>query len=210
MQALRDLITASFAGTQQTLERFMADSANILQIEEIARMIAGVYQRDGKVIIFGNGGSMCDAMHFAEELTGRFHLDRPALPAIAISDPSHLTCVGNDYGFEQVFSRGVEAFAKPGDVVIGISTSGNSPNVINALAKAQELQCFTIALLGKDGGMLSGTCDYQLIVPAQTTDRIQEVHTAILHILIQCIEAQLFFFAEDASIKPEQLNPING
>ncbi|MDP3113545.1 MAG: D-sedoheptulose 7-phosphate isomerase [Candidatus Cloacimonadaceae bacterium] len=210
MKPLKDMITAALALSKQTLERFLSNSDNILQMEEMAKLIANAYQRGAKVIIFGNGGSMCDAMHFAEELTGRFHLDRPALPAIAISDPAHLTCVANDYGFDQVFSRGVEAYAKPGDVVIGISTSGNSQNVIKALAKAQELKCFTIALLGNSGGLLNGTCDYQLIVAAQTTDRIQEVHTAILHILIQCIEAQLFFAEDSASQTTTDPNPPYG
>jgi D-sedoheptulose 7-phosphate isomerase len=188
---MKDKITNLFRTAESTLHDFYYCDANITTISEIALLISDAYRRGNKVIIFGNGGSMCDAMHFAEELTGRFHMDRPALPAIAISDPSHLTCVANDYGFESVFSRGVEAYAKPEDVVIGISTSGNSPNIIKALDKAHALDCFTIALLGKDGGKLKDTCDYELIVPAETTDRIQEVHTAVLHILIQMIEFQL-------------------
>lgn len=181
-----------FQKAQSTLQGFCADEGNIGILAEMASLIAAAYRRGNKVIIFGNGGSMCDAMHFAEELTGRFHQDRPALPAIAVSDPSHLTCVANDYGFEYVFARAVEAYAKPEDVVIGISTSGNSPNVIKALSRAHELDCFTLALLGKDGGRLKGECDYELIVQAETTDRIQEVHTTILHILIQMIEGELF------------------
>ncbi len=189
---MRDLIQSSITTAGRTLRAFAQEADNIRRIEDIAVLIATCYRNGGKTIIFGNGGSLCDAMHFAEELTGKFRKDRPALPAIAISDPSHLTCVGNDYGFEYVFSRGVEAYAKPGDVVIGISTSGNSLNVIKALQTATKLCCTTVALLGMNGGELKGACDHELIIQAATTDRIQEIHTLILHILIECIEAQLF------------------
>jgi D-sedoheptulose 7-phosphate isomerase len=189
---MKDKIKQLFQKAETTLHSFYTNEENLSIINRIADLICEAYTRGNKVIIFGNGGSMCDAMHFAEELTGRFRKDRPALPAIAISDPSHITCVANDYGFEQVFARGVEAYAKPNDVVIGISTSGNSPNIINALNKAQTLDCFTIALLGNDGGKLKGECDFELIVPADTSDRIQEVHTKIIHILIELIETKLF------------------
>jgi D-sedoheptulose 7-phosphate isomerase len=189
---MKEQILQRFQTAGSTLHDFSASEAYLQTIEDIAHLLADAFRRGNKVIIFGNGGSMCDAMHFAEELTGRFHNDRPALPAIAISDPSHLTCVANDYGFTSVFSRGVEAYAKPEDVVIGISTSGNSPNIIKALETAHALDCFTIALLGKDGGELKDTCDFELVVPAQTTDRIQEVHTTVLHILIEMIESLLF------------------
>ncbi|HPI26644.1 MAG TPA: D-sedoheptulose 7-phosphate isomerase, partial [Candidatus Cloacimonadota bacterium] len=156
-------------------------------------LITECYRNHGQVIIFGNGGSMCDAMHFAEELTGRFRQDRPPLPAIAISDPSHITCVGNDYGFDEIFARGVQAYGKPGDVAIGISTSGNSENILRALDRAISMGLKTVALLGKDGGKLKGLCDMELIIPGETSDRIQEVHMAILHILIEKIERDLFF-----------------
>ncbi|MBW6514651.1 MAG: D-sedoheptulose 7-phosphate isomerase [Candidatus Syntrophosphaera sp.] len=189
---MRDIIQESFAAAGRTLKAFLQEEGNFAEMERVAVRIADCFRQGGKVIIFGNGGSMCDAMHFAEELTGRFHQDRKALPAIALSDPSHLTCVGNDYGFEQVFARGVEAYAKPEDVVIGISTSGNSPNVIKALDSARNLGCTTFALLGKEGGKLRGSCDLELIVTAASTDRIQEIHTIILHILIECVESQLF------------------
>src|SRR5690606_20081 len=116
------------------------------------------------------GGSMCDAMHLAEELAGKFRSDRPALPAIALSDPSYLTCVGNDYGYDMVFARGIEAYARPGDCAVGISTSGNSANVINALNGSRNAGCVTISLLGKDGGRLSGTCDHELLVPHHATE----------------------------------------
>jgi D-sedoheptulose 7-phosphate isomerase len=185
-------IKRSMEQAHQTLTDFMASLDNMVEIERISKALARCFQDGGKCIIFGNGGSMCDANHFAEEFTGRFRNERPALPCIAISEPSHLTCVGNDYGFEAVFSRGVEAFARPDDFVIGISTSGNSPNVVRALHKAQDLGCFTFALLGKDGGLLKDSCDYELIVPASTADRVQEVHTLILHIIIECVENELF------------------
>lgn len=185
-------IRQQFQQAETTLQAFCGNEDNISEINRIAELLCEAFTRGNKVIIFGNGGSMCDAMHFAEELTGRFKKDRPALPAIALSDPSHITCVGNDYGFENIFARGVEAYAKPNDVIIGISTSGNSPNIIKAMHTAQDLNCFTIALLGKDGGKLKGECDFELIVPANSSERIQEVHIKIIHILIDLIESKLF------------------
>lgn len=189
---MKELVRNSFAAAQNALSDFLRDDSRLQTISDIAGFIADRLQIGGKVLIFGNGGSLCDAIHFAEELTGRFHEDRPALPAIAISDPAHITCVGNDYGFDQIFSRGVEAYGRPEDVVLGISTSGNSTNVSNGLEAARKLGCSTVALLGRDGGKLAGTCHFQLIVPASDTARIQEIHTIILHILIECIEHKLF------------------
>jgi D-sedoheptulose 7-phosphate isomerase len=186
-------ITAAFGDAMRVQDAFIKNPANRQTIVEIATQIVNTYRKRGKVIIFGNGGSMCDAMHFAEELTGRFHRDREALPAIAISDPSHITCVGNDYGFEQIFARGVQAYAQSGDVVIGISTSGNSANIIAGLQSARAMGCVTVALLGGTGGKISGSTDLQLIVPADTSDRVQEVHTIVLHILVQLVESELFF-----------------
>jgi D-sedoheptulose 7-phosphate isomerase len=170
------------------------------EIEKIARQIAKVYQSKGNLIIFGNGGSMCDAMHFAEELTGRFQKDRQALPAIAISDPGHLSCVGNDHGWDSVFSRAVEAYAVPGDMVIGISTSGNSANVIKAIETAQSRECFTCLLSGNNGGALKDKCDYQIIIPSNSTARIQEMHGIIIHILIELVEQELFL-TDNAHLK---------
>ena len=189
---MRDLIQAAFTTAGRTLRAIVQEEKNLARIEKMAEFIATCFQNGGKALICGNGGSLCDAMHFAEELSGKFRSDRPALPAIALSDPAHLTCVANDYGFENVFSRGVEAYAKPGDVVIGLSTSGNSANVIKALKTAKEAGCATIVLLGRDGGKLAGTCDLEIIVPAQTADRVQEMHTLILHTIIECVEARLF------------------
>ncbi|HOH59639.1 MAG TPA: D-sedoheptulose 7-phosphate isomerase [Candidatus Cloacimonadota bacterium] len=188
-----DIIRDALNTALRTLQSFVASDDHIQTMEEIAALITECYRNHGQVIIFGNGGSMCDAMHFAEELTGRFRQDRPPLPAIAISDPSHITCVGNDYGFDEIFARGVQAYGKPNDVAIGISTSGNSENILRALDRAISMGLKTVALLGKDGGKLKGLCDMELIIPGETSDRIQEVHMAILHILIEKIERDLFF-----------------
>jgi D-sedoheptulose 7-phosphate isomerase len=135
---------------------------------------------------------MCDAMHFAEELSGRYRKDRPALPAMAISDPSHLTCVANDFGFDQVFARGVEAWGRAGDILLAFSTSGNSPNVIVAAERARSQQMKVIGLVGRDGGKLLPLCDLSIVVPAQTSDRIQEMHIKIVHIVIELVERELF------------------
>ncbi len=192
MTDIQGIVRVSFETAESTLKAFIADPANAHETEAVAKLIARCLAGGNKVIIFGNGGSMCDAIHFAEELTGRFHKDRPALPAIAISDPAHITCVANDYGFQHIFSRGVESLAKSGDVVIGISTSGNSPNVTKGLETAQIMGCFTVALLGKDGGALRGQCDHEIVVPAEGTDRVQEIHTLILHTMIAGVESILF------------------
>ncbi len=173
-------------------EQIASNDSLLEEIESIVKQIARVFAQKNKLIIFGNGGSMSDAMHFAEELTGRYKDNRPALPAIALSDPAFLTCAANDFGYEEVFARGVEAFCLPGDMVIGISTSGNSPNVIKALQKAQELGAFSLVLLGKDGGKLKDSCDYQILIPEEKTSRIQEMHMMILHLIIELVEKELF------------------
>jgi D-sedoheptulose 7-phosphate isomerase len=169
-----------------------ADESIARSFASTAARLAGVINAGGKILVCGNGGSMCDAMHFAEELTGRFRRDRPALPAIAISDPSHLTCVANDYGFDQVFSRAVEALGRPGDALVAISTSGNSPNIVRAVDAARARGITTIALLGKHGGKLRESCDERFIVPGATTDRIQELHMIILHAMVEAVERELF------------------
>lgn len=154
-------------------------------------MVAGAMKAGGKVMICGNGGSLCDAVHFAEELTGRYRTDRPALPAIAIADAGHITCTANDYGFEQIFARGVEALGRPGDVLIVLSTSGNSENVVRAVAAAKAKGMTTAALLGKGGGRLAGHCDAQIVAPGATADRIQELHMLVLHIIVDRVEVLL-------------------
>lgn len=189
---MKEEILSQFEDAEEVLKRFISELDNIAVMEKLALLLAETFRRGNKVIIFGNGGSMCDAMHFAEELTGKFGTERIPLPAIALSDPAYLTCVANDYGYEEVFARGVQALAKPDDVVIGLSTSGNSVNVINALKRAQSLNCITVALLGKDGGRLKGECDYEMIIGSNSTERIQEMQMQILHILIGETEKQLF------------------
>lgn len=162
-------------------------------IESAACLLTECFQAGNKILIAGNGGSLCDASHFAEELTGMFRALRPALPAIALSEPGHITCVGNDMGFEWIFSRGVEAFGKPGDVFIGLTTSGNSPNIIRAFETAERLGLKTIAFLGKDGGKLKGVADLELLIEGFTTsDRIQEAHMAAIHIIIEMVESLMF------------------
>lgn len=174
------------------LENFIKEEEERRETEKVAKELADVFTKGNKVLICGNGGSNCDALHFAEEFTGRFRGDRRALPTIAISDSSHITCVGNDYGFDYIFSRGVEAYGKEGDMFFGISTSGNSPNVIKAVEAAKKLGMKTCVLLGKDGGKLKGMCDYEFIIPGKTSDRIQEIHMMILHIIIEGVERIMF------------------
>lgn len=185
-------IQSAFIEAENTLSRFIADDGSLEAIQQFVETVSKAISIGNKVISCGNGGSMCDAMHFAEELTGRFRDDRHALPAIAISDPSHITCTGNDYGFDSIFSRYIEGVGRHGDVLLAISTSGNSPNIINAVNAAKKMGLVTVGLLGKDGGKLRDLVDLPLVVPAQTSDRIQEVHIKIIHIVIELTEKQLF------------------
>lgn len=186
--ALKELKEAA-----RVLDEFLNNEKNLEQISEAANLFSDAIRKGNKIISCGNGGSHCDAMHFAEELSGRFRNDRPALPAIAISDPSHITCVGNDYGFDFIFSRFVEGLGKKGDVLLAISTSGNSKNIINAVEAAHKKEMKVVALTGKDGGKLAGVADVEIRVPHQGyADRIQEIHIKVIHILILLIEKQLF------------------
>ena len=182
----------SYKITYDLLRDFIEKEEKEKITEAIAKDLAEIFAKGGKALIAGNGGSNCDALHFAEEFTGRFRGNRRALPAIAISDSSHITCVGNDFGFDYIFSRGVEAYGKEGDLFIGISTSGNSANIIKAVEAAKAMGIKTMALLGKDGGKLKGTCDYEFIIPGETSDRIQEIHMMILHIIIEGVERIMF------------------
>ncbi|MGL4365840.1 MAG: D-sedoheptulose 7-phosphate isomerase [Cetobacterium sp.] len=182
----------SYKITASLLENFIKEEAEKKETEKVAKDLANIFQLGNKVLICGNGGSNCDALHFAEEFTGRFRKDRRALPAISLSDSSHITCVGNDYGFDYIFSRGIEAYGKEGDMFIGISTSGNSANVIKAVEIAKKMGLKTCVLLGKDGGKLKGMCDYEFIIPGNTSDRIQEIHMMILHIIIEGVEKIMF------------------
>ncbi|KAK3606881.1 hypothetical protein CHS0354_018475 [Potamilus streckersoni] len=189
--AALEAVRARFEEAQTVLEKFMAEEDNLTFVAKLAIEIDAVIRRGGKIISFGNGGSMCDAMHFAEELTGRFRHNRTALPAVAVSDPSHLSCVANDFGYEYVFSRFVEGLGKPGDAVIGLSTSGNSPNVLRAFEAARRMGIRSFALTGKDGGACREAADEYIVVPSDRSERIQEIHIKILHTAIDLAEESL-------------------
>ena len=174
------------------LTKFVSDEKNLKAIQQAAVLIADSFKQGGKVLSCGNGGSHCDAMHFAEELTGRFRDNRPSYPAIAISDVSHISCVGNDYGFDYIFSRYVEGVGNKGDVLLGISTSGNSTNVIKAIEVAKQKGMKIITLTGKDGGKMNGLADVDIRVPHfGYADRVQEIHIKVIHILILLIEKEM-------------------
>jgi phosphoheptose isomerase len=178
--------------TIRLMRNVSEDESTLAKIEEISDWIARTFEDGGKVLICGNGGSGCDAAHFAEEFTGRFKKDRRALPVIALMDPAHITCVANDFGYHAIFSRSVEAFGKKGDVLIGLSTSGNSSNVKKAIVAANDLAMTTIALLGRDGGETKGLSQYEIIVPGLFSDRIQEVHMFVLDMVTELVERRLF------------------
>lgn len=187
-----EIIEQELQEAHQVLSNFMADPKLIETIAEMAHLMTQAIESGGKIITCGNGGSHCDAMHFAEELTGRYRNDRKSLPAIAISDAAHLTCVGNDYGYEFIFSRFIEGMGHNGDVLLAISTSGNSMNIVNAVKAAKEKNMKTILLAGKDGGKLANIADRILIVPHfGFADRIQEIHIKIIHIMILLLEQKI-------------------
>ena len=188
----QSLIKQELEEAQQVLDRFLNDENCINAINDAAQLIADSFKNQGKVISCGNGGSHCDAMHFAEELTGRYRDNRPAYPAIAISDVSHLSCVSNDFGYDHVFSRYLEGLGFEGDVLLGISTSGNSGNIITAIEAARSKGMKVILLTGKDGGKMDGMADVEIRVPHfGYADRIQEVHIKAIHIMIQLIEKHM-------------------
>lgn len=187
-----DFIQTQWQEAQKTLNDFFQNTENINNIAVSAQKMIDAIQSGKKIIACGNGGSHCDAMHFAEELSGKYRNDRPALPAIAISDSGHITCVGNDYGFDYIFSRFVEAIGQEGDILLGISTSGNSANILKAFEVAKQKNITTIALTGKDGGKLARLADLEIRVPHfGYADRIQEIHIKIIHIWIGLIEKGL-------------------
>lgn len=162
-------------------------------IVKAAKLIAQTFQQGGKILLAGNGGSLCDAFHVAEEFTGQFRKPRKALPAIALGDPGHITCVGNDMGFNDIFSRSIEALGKPNDLFIALTTSGNSENLVRALQRAEALGLKRIAFLGRGGGRSTGLSDLEICIDGFTTsDRIQEVHMAAFHIIIELVESILF------------------
>jgi len=184
-----DRIKQHFTEAREVLDKFISDPANFSNIESAGKILVDAIKSGGQVISCGNGGSMSDAMHFAEELSGRYRNDRPAYPAIAISDPSHLSCVANDYGYAFVFSRMVEAIGRKGDVLFAISTSGNSENVLKAIEAARNKGMKVIGLTGKDGGRMAGLCDVEIRAPrSEYADRAQEIHIKVIHSLIDYVE----------------------
>lgn len=185
-------IKQNFIKAQQVLESFMLYPQTWEKLDAAGKIMVEALKTGCKIMSCGNGGSLCDAMHFAEELTGRFQKDRRPLAAMAISDPSHITCVANDFGLDYVFSRTVEAFGKPGDVLLAISTSGNSKNVINAVVVARKSGMKVIGLTGKTGGELAEQCDIEIRAPySEYSDRVQEIHIKVIHSLVEYIELSM-------------------
>jgi D-sedoheptulose 7-phosphate isomerase len=180
-----------FVEAQSVLHAFINDEEAMASIARAGEFMKNALNAGGKIISCGNGGSMCDAMHFAEELTGRYRDNRDAIPAISVSDPSHITCVANDYGFQFVFSRFIEALGRSGDVLLAISTSGNSENVVKAAETARKSGMTVIGLTGRDGGKLAGLCDVEIRAPhSDYADRAQEIHIKVIHALIDFIECK--------------------
>lgn len=187
--SLSALVRAELIEARIVLDRFLADESNFISIAAAAELMANSLNTSGKILSCGNGGSLCDAQHFAEELTGRYRQNRAPLAAIALTEASHMSCVANDYGYDHVFSRFVQALGRPGDVLLAISTSGNSPNVLLAAQAAQAAGMKVVALTGKDGGQLAAHCDVEIRAPhSGYADRIQEIHIKVIHILILLIE----------------------
>jgi len=186
-------IRSSFEEAAATLQAFLGDPTCLAGVEAFADAAHATLTAGGLLMSCGNGGSMCDAMHFAEEWTGRFRGNRRPVPAIAFSDPAAMTCIANDFGYDEVFARQVAAHGKPGDLLVVLSTSGNSPNALRACQVARERGVKTVGLLGKGGGKLLGQVDIPILVPrATTSDRIQEVHIKVLHIVIEAVERRMF------------------
>ncbi len=191
MKSLQQYAVSSFQQTALAIEQFIASDLQQV-LSEVATAMVMAIEASHKILVCGNGGSACQAMHFAEELTGRYRDNRRALPALALTDSAHMSCVANDYGYEWVFSRALEAYAQPGDYLLLLSTSGNSLNLVNAVKIAKQLGVVTVAFLGKTGGVLKGQCDQEIIVAAEQSDCIQNIHMMAIHVLIELIERQLF------------------
>ncbi|MBD3748328.1 MAG: D-sedoheptulose 7-phosphate isomerase [Sphingobacteriales bacterium] len=186
------VIKSHFKEAEDILAQFLGDEENFLKIERAGLLMVDAINHQNKILSCGNGGSMCDAMHFAEELSGRYRDDRAALPAIAIADASHITCVGNDYGFDQIFSRYIQALGNAGDILLAISTSGNSANILKAIESAKAKGMKVIGLTGKDGGKMAALCDVEIRAPfSKYSDRAQEIHIKVIHALIDFMEQKL-------------------
>ncbi|UCO99402.1 D-sedoheptulose 7-phosphate isomerase [Metapseudomonas lalkuanensis] len=185
-------IRNSLEEARRALDNFIANEQTLKNIERAAELLVGSFENKGKAFSCGNGGSMCDAMHFAEELTGRYRKNRPGIAAVSISDASHISCVANDFGYDYIFSRYVESHGRAGDVLIAISTSGKSPNVIKAAEAARALGVKVVALTGKPGSALEALADVCICAPGgDFADRVQELHIKVLHILIELVERKL-------------------
>lgn len=182
-------IADHFIEAAEILHLFNSDPKNFRAIEAAGKLLVESFEQGGKVLSCGNGGSMCDAMHFAEELTGRYRENRPAIGALAIADASHMSCVSNDFGYEYIFSRYLEGVGRKGDVLLAISTSGNSPNILNAIKTAQSKGIKVIGLTGKDGGKMADLCEVEIRAPfSKYADRAQEIHIKVIHALIDYVE----------------------
>lgn len=189
---LKEQIKQEFSEATDILKAFQTEE-NFEKIEQAIILMSKALENGNKIISCGNGGSMCDAMHFAEELSGRYRNDRPAIAALSISDPSHISCVGNDYGYDFVFSRYIEAVGQSNDVLLAISTSGNSGNVLKAIEAAKSKGMKVIGLTGRDGGKMADECHVEIRAPfSQYADRAQEIHIKVIHSLIDAIEFELF------------------
>lgn len=189
---MKESIRKSFEEKKE-LMKILETSSYLDSVEKASEVLSSAIKNGNKVLIAGNGGSAADAQHFAGEIVGRFMFNRPSAPAISLcTDPSVMTCIANDYGYDEVFARQLEGLGNPSDVFIGISTSGNSENIIKALAKAKEKNIKTICFLGKDGGKIKDLCDIPLVVPSNSTPRIQEIHTFTVHLLCEIIEKENF------------------
>jgi D-sedoheptulose 7-phosphate isomerase len=192
--AAQDVILTNLRQAEQALSGLMNSPSTLANIAKAAEIICASIAQGGRVFSCGNGGSMCDAMHFAEELSGRYRDDRKALPAVSISDPSHISCVGNDYGFDFIFSRYLEAHARKGDVLLGISTSGKSANVIKAAEYAKTQGIHVVVLTGKPDSALGKLADVEVMTPGTSgyADRVQELHIKVIHILIELVERKFY------------------
>ena len=177
---------------RETLDKFLAQESNFELCRKFSTLLIDTVKNGGNLFTCGNGGSHCDAMHFAEELTGRYRKDRRALGALALGDASHVTCVGNDYGFEHIFARQIDGLGRKGDLLVGMSTSGNSKNVVLAFEAAKQKGIRTVGLLGKGGGKLKEIADLAIVVPGESSDRIQELHIKLIHIVIEVLEREIF------------------
>lgn len=188
---MRESMEHALSEAARALDAFRNDPETAASMEAIARAVVAAFKVRGRVLACGNGGSMCDAMHFAEEFSGRFREDREPYPAIALSDPAHLTCVANDYGFENVFARQVEALGHEGDVLLVLSTSGNSPSIVKAAHAAKSRGMIVVGCLGQGGGAVGPLCDIALRAPSTRSDRIQELHMLALHAIIESVEREM-------------------